>query len=226
MYDTAPVIERLLGRHQKNLLTIEGCEETRLMNISIPSRTIRGLLMAMSVCMLAACGPSEEELKAQADAEAAARAAAKARIAKQAAAADPTSAMAHAVVVGKSQAVMDLKYEISQKPMVGEPIEIELAFIPLYPGDSINATISSSNPGFTLDGNLTPSVANVKAGEPWRVKLTAHAVAPTAYYFNVSADHNAAGVRSTRNFAIPLFVASPVTAEAASAQSSSSASKR
>lgn len=183
------------------------------MKNSMSIRLVRNLVACVgAACLVAACGPSEEELKAQADAEAATRAATKARMAQQKAAADPLHNMAHAVAIGKTQPVFDLKYDIASKPMVGEPIEIELAFVPMFPGDSFHATIASASPGLTLEGNLTPTTSDVKAGEAWRIKLIAHAAAPVAYYFNVNADHNASGVRSTRNFSIPLFVAAPAAA--------------
>jgi hypothetical protein len=183
------------------------------MKTSISISLIRNLVALVgAACLVAACGPSEEEIKAQADAEAATRAATKARIAKQQAAADPLHNMAHAVAIGKTQPVFDLKYDITKKPIVGEPIEIELAFVPMFPGDSFHATISPASHGLTLEGNLTPSTSEVKAGEPWRIKLIAHAAAPLAYYFNIAADHNASGVRSTRNFAIPLFASAVASA--------------
>jgi hypothetical protein len=171
----------------------------------------------VAALVLTACGPSDAEKAAAADAEAKVRAATKARLAKQAAVADPTSNMAHAVVIDKSQAVLDLKYDIAHKPMVGEPIEIELALVPLYEGDSMNATIASANPGLTLEGNLTPSTTAVKAGTPWKVNVVAHATEPTAYYFTVLVDQYAAGVRSTRNFAIPFFVSSTAVESSAHA---------
>jgi hypothetical protein len=167
------------------------------------------VLAVMATVALTACGPSEQEQAAAADADAKIRAATKARLAKQAAAADPTSAMAHAVVIDKSQAVLDLKYDIARKPMVGVPIEIELAFVPLYEGDSMNATIASATAGLTFEGNLTPTITTVKAGTPWKVNVVANAAEATAYYFTVMVEHNAAGVRSARNFAIPLFVSAP-----------------
>ena len=172
-------------------------------------RALTGVLLLTT--LLAACGPSEEEqAAAAADAARRAAAAAKANAAKKAAAADPTANMARAVVVGKSQAVVDLKYEIAAKPLVGEAVEIDLALLPSIAGDSMSLNIAPAGTGLTLDGDLAPSTNEVKVGQPWHVNLIAHAAKPEVYYFTVAVDHYSAGIRSTRNFAIPIIVSAPV----------------
>ena len=175
------------------------------MNRSMPLFAV--LAMALFVG-LNGCGSDKKEQQAQAEAAAAKAAAAKAAAARRAAAADPTAHMARAPALGKSQAVVDLKYFIAKPPLVGEPIEIELAFVPSVEGDSMSAAIASVGQ-LKLEGELTPNTGKFTAGQLWKIPLVAHAATPDAFYFTVSVDFYLAGVRTTRNFAIPLLVSAP-----------------
>src|SRR5690349_10310430 len=121
------------------------------------------LFALMAILAVAGCGPSEEEKLAAADA--AAKAAYNAKKAAAAAkAADPTATMARAVATSKPDAPIDLKYDILAKPIIGEPIEIELALIPTATGDAMSVAIGASA-GLTVSGTLEANFAEVTPGQ-------------------------------------------------------------
>jgi hypothetical protein len=121
---------------------------------------------------------------------------------------DPTAKMARAVTVGKSAVPLDLKYEIAAKPIVSQPVEMDLAFVPTRGADSMAMTFAPS-PGLTLSADSAPNLEVVKAGQAHHVKLTAMADKPEVFYVTVTATLYTAGTSSVRTFAIPLIVSEP-----------------
>jgi len=144
-----------------------------------------------------------------AEAEAQARAALNAKKAAAAAkAADPTATMARAVATSKPDAPIDLKYDILAKPIVGESIEIELALIPTASGDGMSASIAGSA-GLTVGGDRTPNFTGIKAGQAVRTRFTVKADKEDVFYVTVATTLHAAGVPSTRTYAIPVLMSMP-----------------
>jgi len=129
---------------------------------------------------------------------------------------DPTATMAHAVTMGSSSVPVDLKYEILSKPLVGSPIEIELAVVPKVGADSMSVAYVAS-PGLTLSTDSAPAIEAVKAGKIERVKFSAVAHEATVFYVTVTATIYTAGSSSARNFAIPIIVSATAQAEAPAA---------
>lgn len=157
--------------------------------------------------LLAGCGPSEEEKLAEAEAQARAALAAK-KAAAAAKAADPTATMARAVATSKPEAPIDLKYEILVKPIVGEPVEIELALIPTATGDAMSAVIAASA-GLSVSGDLNPNFNDVKVGEAVRTRFFAKADKEDVFYITVATTMHAAGIPNTRTYAIPILMSMP-----------------
>jgi hypothetical protein len=177
-------------------------------------RTVKWLNLFVLTALLAVagCGPSEEEKLAAADA--AAKAAYNAKKAAAAAkAADPTATMARAVATSKPEAPIDLKYDILAKPIVGEPVEIELALIPTATGDGMSVVIGASA-GLTVSGTLEASFSGVTPGQAVRTGFTVKADTEDAFYVTVATTMHAAGVGSTRTYAIPILMSTPPPAPA------------
>jgi hypothetical protein len=177
-----------------------------------------------AIVLLAGCGPSDEEKMAEAEAQA--RVALNARKAAAAAkAADPTATMARAVATSKADVPIDLKYDILAKPLVGEAVEIELALIPTATGDAMSVKIDASA-GLILGGTLEANFDGAKAGQAARTTFTAKSDKEDVFYITVATTMHAAGVASTRTYAIPIFVtAPPPPAEEKAADAGKSAAK-
>jgi hypothetical protein len=181
------------------------------------------LFVLTALLAVAGCGPSEEEKLAEADA--AAKAAFNARKAAAAAkAADPTATMARAVATSKPEAPIDLKYDILGKPIVGEPVEIELALIPTNTGDGMSVVIGASA-GLTVSGTLEANFSGVTPGQAVRTRFTAKADKEDAFYVTVATTMHAAGVGSTRTYAIPILTSAPPPPAPAEGEAAAAAPK-
>ena len=159
-------------------------------------RLLLGVPMA-SLILLGACG-SEPEPEA-----AAAPAAPQPTVA--AAPADETAAFAKAVGDGKPGAAVTIRYEFSDKPAVGTPTELDVAFIPNAGVDSLEAKLTGMD-GITLAGQLTASFNAVEAGKPYRHKVSVLPDHTGVFYITVSINTQIAGSSLGRTFSIPFVV--------------------
>jgi hypothetical protein len=174
----------------------------RTQAIEIRSSGLRTGAIVLLAALVGACGSGGEEAAAPAPAP---------QVRKPDAApapVDPTAKMARAVTIGKSTVPLDLKYEIAAKPIVSQPMEMDLAFVPTRGADSMSMAFAPST-GLTLSADSAPTLEAVKAGQAHHVKLTAMADKPDVFYVTVTATLYSAGVSSIRTFAIPLIVSEP-----------------
>jgi len=119
---------------------------------------------------------------------------------------------ATAVDSGKSSAPVDLKYDVLAKPEVGQPFEVELAFVPRIQADTIEAEISGMQ-DLVIVGDATIRFDAVEAGEAYRAKLSVRADAPGLYYLGVSARVITPVQTEARAFSVPLVVGQAAAAE-------------
>jgi hypothetical protein len=169
-------------------------------------------LSLMSVAMLG-CGsdPDPEAAAPPPAANPAAAAQAPAPTPAAAPAEDPTARMARAVGNGKPGAAVDIRYEFVAKPTVGQPTELEIAFVPSAGVDSLDANVSGMD-GITLAGPLTASFAKVEGGKPYMHKVSVLPDRSGVYYVTVSVTTQIGGQALARTFSIP-FVVGHVTAQ-------------
>jgi hypothetical protein len=156
------------------------------------------LIGLIAIWALTACGASDETQKTGPVKP----------VVREQAPEDPTAKMARAVPIGGATAPVNVKYEILNKPMVGSPVEIELAVIPTQGADSMTVTLVGSS-GLTLSMDAAPPVDVVKANQIEHVKFSAQAREPTVFYVTVTTTVYSAGTSSARNFAIPIIVTAP-----------------
>jgi hypothetical protein len=169
-------------------------------------RPIASLILSIAIVFsLAACGSGDKTPVPAAPVKEAPKRAAQP--------ADPTEKMAHAVVAGKSGASVDLKYDVLNKPEPGKAIEIELALIAGAVLDSASLNVSAM-PGITIVSNPDASFGKLGVGEIARQKFIVMADQPSVVYLTVTATATSVGINSSRTFAIPLIVATPVEAPA------------
>jgi hypothetical protein len=171
----------------------------------------RAVILSVAAAIVAGCGGKSEE-------EAAAKAAKAAAAAKQAAEkAEPVLSgderLANAVIVtGKGSAAVDLKYDITVKPAVGQPFEVDLTFLPRVGADSLEVEISAVE-GLTLVGGGAVTFDKVQAGERYTTKVLAQSDAAGMYYIGVSAKMTTKVQTEVRGFSIPVVIGTPVAEE-------------
>jgi hypothetical protein len=121
-------------------------------------------------------------------------------------AAELTAGMVEAASQGKAQAAVDLKFELVQKPKVGQPLEINLALLPQVDAKSATIQLAASD-GFTLgDAAGQFDIPAIAAGEVYRhtvnVLPTTEGVLLLGVTLLLKNDEGA----ETRAFLIPVIV--------------------
>jgi hypothetical protein len=125
-----------------------------------------------------------------------------ARDAKGAVAAEE-SRMASAVVSGKTSAPVDLRYELTTKPAIGQPLEIELAFLPTAPAETLEVVVSGM-PGLAVASGQAVKFEKVQAGETYTHKFLVQASGSGTYYVSVIAKMVSQVQTEVRTFSVPV----------------------
>jgi hypothetical protein len=121
-------------------------------------------------------------------------------------AAELTAGMVEAASQGKAQAAVDLKFELVQKPKVGQPLEINLALLPHVDANSAIIQVAAAN-GFTLaDGAGQFETPVIAAGEVFRHTVTVLPTAEGVFLIGVTLLLKNDEGTDTRAFAIPVIV--------------------
>jgi hypothetical protein len=117
---------------------------------------------------------------------------------------DPTAKMARAVATSGGSAPINVRYEIPNKPIVNQPVEMDLVVLVSTGADSL-ALVFEPSLGLTVISEPPPVQEDVEPGVPVMAKLAVSAEEPDVFYVTVAATIQSAGVPTTRSFAIPLI---------------------
>jgi hypothetical protein len=161
----------------------------------------RPLAMLVLVVSLAACGKSDEDAVATAPPAQSGTAPA----AASAPVADEDKHLANAVVIGKTAAAVDLKYNLPAKPAVGQPFEIELTFLPRLAADRLEVE-ATGIPGLALVGETKATFEGVASASRHVMRLLVNADGPGVYYVGIVARMVSKVQTDARTFSIPVVV--------------------
>ena len=101
---------------------------------------------------------------------------------------------------------MDLKFELVQKPKVGQPLEINLALLPQVDAKSATIQVAAAN-GFTLaDGAGQFETPVIAAGEVYRHTVNVLPTADGVFLIGVTLLLKNDEGTDTRAFSIPVIV--------------------
>jgi hypothetical protein len=114
-----------------------------------------------------------------------------------------SSRMASAVVSGKTSAPVELRYELATKPAIGQPLEIELAFLPTAPADALEVAVSGM-PGLTVASGEAIKFEKVQSGETYTHKFLVQASGSGTYYVSVIAKMVSETRTEVRTFSVPV----------------------
>lgn len=121
-------------------------------------------------------------------------------------AAQLTSNMVDAAGVGKSQLAVELKFDLKQRPVLGQPLTIDVAVLPEVDGSPASLNVSGGN-GLVVPNEVTSiALPAVEAGQVYHqfVVVTPTKDGVLLLSLNVSVHHDE--VTETREFSIPLIV--------------------
>jgi hypothetical protein len=121
-------------------------------------------------------------------------------------AAELTKGMVEAASQGKSQLPVQLKFDLSQRPMVGQTVDINIAVMPQIDASGADIEVAGGE-GLTIPpGANQVELAAVAAGEVYRqsIKVSPTAVGVLLLNLTVSLKHDE--MTESRAFSIPLIV--------------------
>jgi hypothetical protein len=123
-----------------------------------------------------------------------------------------TAGMVEAATIGKSTVPVGVKFDVSARPVVGQPLTIILAVLPKIIADPATLQLAGGE-GLTLAG--APVRVEMTEVEPAQVYRQTVSVTPTVagvqlLELSVSLKHD--DMTETRVFAVPLIVAPSVEA--------------
>ena len=162
------------------------------------------ILLLCAVAGLSACNKDSSSAPA---ANSVTRANPKAPIAAKAGptAAEQTAGMVQAPTQGKSQLPVELKFDLPQKPKVGQLLEINLALIPQIAAGSVTLQASGADDLTVAPGAGQFEIPAVEAGEVYRqtVKVTPNADGVSIVGVTVSLKNDTGAEQ--RVFSIPII---------------------
>ena len=121
-------------------------------------------------------------------------------------AADLTAGMVEAVSQGKSQLPVELKFDLKQRPSLGQALDIDIAVVPQIDASPANVQVTGGD-GLTLTpGANQIDLPAVAAGQVYRqsIKVTPTADGVLMLSLTVSLKHDE--MTESRAFSIPLIV--------------------
>jgi hypothetical protein len=116
-----------------------------------------------------------------------------------------TAGMVEAASQGKSQLPVDLKFDLQQRPALGQPLDVNIAVVPQI--DAGAAQIDVAGDGFTVAPGTNPiNLPTVAAGEVYRqtVKVTPTVAGVLLLGLTISLKHDE--LTESRAFSIPVIV--------------------
>jgi hypothetical protein len=120
-------------------------------------------------------------------------------------AAQQTAGMVQAASEGKSQVPVELKYDISQRPKVGQPLDINLALIAQIPATPATIQVTGADDVSVTPGANQFDIPSEEAGEVYRetVKVTPNAEGVVLLGVTVLLKHDE--IVDQRVFSIPII---------------------
>jgi hypothetical protein len=128
-----------------------------------------------------------------------------------------TAGMVEAVVQGKSQAPITLKFDLLERPVQGQSLEVAIALLPQLAARSATVSVAASD-GLKLEpGGEQFEVTGVEAAQVYRHIIKVTPAADGLYLLTLSVSLQRDQTSDSRVFSVPVLVASTAGASPAPA---------
>jgi hypothetical protein len=165
------------------------------------------LLTGLAGAMLVLCGCHGDKQRDTAAAQTARKAAAAAKP-RTATGSEQTASMVEAATSGKTTAPLQLKFELPQRPVAGQPFSLSLALIPGVAAQSMTLQFGESA-GLTVADSADRPIGAVQPDTPYRQEVTLSAAADGVYFLSLNASIVHDAIVETRSYSIPIIVSAP-----------------
>jgi hypothetical protein len=114
--------------------------------------------------------------------------------------------MVEAVTQGKTQAPMNLKFDLLERPLPGEPLEVALALLPQTDARSATIAVTGSD-GLTLDpGEAQFEFAAIEAAQVYRHRIVVTPSTEGFYVLTLTVSLQHELTSDSRVFSVPILV--------------------
>jgi len=163
---------------------------------------MKRFLSCLTLLLVAACHRGSDQAQVHKP-----LARAKAPVAVQPGVQELTAGMVEAASQGKSQAPVALKFDLAQRPVQGEPLEVIIALLPQIAASPATIDVSAPEGLKLADGDGRIEFPSVDAAQVYRhtIKLTPMAEGVFVLNFAVSLKHDQ--LTDSRTFSVPIIVA-------------------
>jgi hypothetical protein len=134
--------------------------------------------------------------------------------------------MVSAVSSGKASAEIDLKFALRERPVVGEPVDIDVALIPGHDLDQIYATFSAADGLEVTKGGRMPQLEHPEAGAPISHTVTIVAQRDGIFFVSATVLADSPTNSVTHLFSIPVIAGAGIAGAGASGPVAPSAAAR
>ena len=130
---------------------------------------------------------------------------------------ESTAGMVEAAIQGKSQAAVALKFELLQRPAVGQPLEIAIALLPQIAASPASIDVSGSEGLQLAAGDAQIEFPSVEAAQVYRRSIVVTPAAEGVLFVTLSVHLKHDEMNETRVFSVPIIVGTIEAANEASA---------
>lgn len=164
-----------------------------------PPKAVRLVALAATLAILLACGSGTGNGE-QGGANSAATTAAKPPPKK-----DPLADMVSAVSGGPASAPVELKFALDERPQVGQPLEVEIAVLPVSVLDRVAASFQVGAGLELRAGGQMPVVNKPERGVPLSHRLTIVPLRDGIFFISAVVLADSPELSLTRTFSIPII---------------------
>jgi hypothetical protein len=115
--------------------------------------------------------------------------------------------MVEAVTVGKSTVPVAVKFDLSVRPTVGQPLEVSLAVLPRIGADPAVLAVDESAGLQLAPGSARIEIPAVQPGQVYRQTVTVTPTAEGVQLLGVQVSLKHDDMSETRTFSVPVIVA-------------------
>ena len=119
---------------------------------------------------------------------------------------EQTAGMASAPTLSKSTLPLDMKFDLAERPKIGQMLEINLAFVPQISGGPATFQIADSDGLDAAQGDSPFEIPSIESGEVYRhtLHLTPNTEGVLLVNVTVAVKHDE--VSESKGFSIPIIV--------------------
>lgn len=128
-----------------------------------------------------------------------------------------TAGMVEAVTQGRSQAPVSLKFDLLERPVPGQPLDVAIALVPQIPAPLATVEVSGSDGLKLEDDALKFQFATLEAAQVYRHRLKVTPTGEGLYLLTLAVSLQHDQIADSRVFTVPILVG-PGTAVGSSPQ--------